>query len=172
MSRLRARLWRKLSIRPSTRSGRRRTARARALDVCETENPTRDTTHRGARLTAPVTVCRKRPFTTQADRLRPRRRRPRLPRLRVQRPATPTPNSPDTFAFRACQRLRRPPLVSGPSGDYPGPLRLRRRLGPSGSLPARQDKPGTVRRRLWAGSRLNRFRSARAPSTPHLVSSC
>ena len=54
----------------------RRTALAHALDVCETENPTRDTTHRGARLTALSPVCRKRPFTTQADRLRlPRQRR-------------------------------------------------------------------------------------------------
>ena len=37
---------------------------AHALDVCKTENSTRDTTHGGAPLTAPVTVCRKRPFTT------------------------------------------------------------------------------------------------------------
>ena len=33
-------------------------------NVCKTENSTRDTTHGGAPLTAPVTVCRKRPFTT------------------------------------------------------------------------------------------------------------
>ena len=45
------------------------------------------------------------------------------------------------YAGRARQRLRRPPLRSGPSGDTPGLLRLRRRLGPSGSLPARQDWP-------------------------------
>ena len=42
---------------------------AHALDVCKTENQTRDTTHGGARLEAPSPVCRKRPFTTHADRL-------------------------------------------------------------------------------------------------------
>ena len=50
---------------------RRLTALAHAPDVCKTENPTRDTTHRGTRLTAPSPVCRKRPFTTRTDRLRP-----------------------------------------------------------------------------------------------------
>ena len=44
-------------------------------------------------------------------------------------------------ARQARQRLRRPPLRSGPSGDTPGPLRLRKRLGPSGSLPARVNGP-------------------------------
>ena len=44
---------------------------ARSPDVYETENPTRDTTHRGARLTAPWPLCRKRPFATHTDRLRP-----------------------------------------------------------------------------------------------------
>ena len=42
------------------------------LDVCKTENPTRDTTHGGACRTALSPMCRKRPFTTHADRLRPR----------------------------------------------------------------------------------------------------
>ena len=37
-----------------------------ALDVCKTENPTRDTTHGGACRPAPWPVCRKRPFTTHA----------------------------------------------------------------------------------------------------------
>ena len=49
------------------------------LDVCETENQTRDTTHGGASLTAPVVACRKRPFTTHADRLRARLEGGRLP---------------------------------------------------------------------------------------------
>ena len=52
---------------------RRLTALAHAPDVCETENTTRDTTHGGARWPASATVCRKRPFATHADRLRPRR---------------------------------------------------------------------------------------------------
>ncbi len=50
----------------------RRTVLAHALDVCKTENQTRDTTHGGARRKAPSPACPKRPFTTQADRLRPR----------------------------------------------------------------------------------------------------
>ena len=50
----------------------RRTALAHALDVCKTENPTRDTTHGGACLTGSLPVYRKRPFTTPADRRRPR----------------------------------------------------------------------------------------------------
>ena len=41
---------------------------APVLDVCKTENPTRDTTHGGACLEAPWPVCRKRPFTTAARR--------------------------------------------------------------------------------------------------------
>ena len=50
-----------------------------ALDVCKTENPTRDTTHGGACREASGTVCRKRPFTTRADRLRSRLKGGRLP---------------------------------------------------------------------------------------------
>ena len=46
-------------------------------------------------------------------------------------------------AAQARQRLRRPPLRSGPPGDPPGPLRLRQHLGPEGHLPARQDGPET-----------------------------
>ena len=57
----------------------RRTALAHALDVCKTENPTRDTTHGGACLTWSLPVYRKRPFTTHADRLRPRLEGRRLP---------------------------------------------------------------------------------------------
>ena len=57
---------------------RRHTALARAVDVYKTENPTRDTTHGGVRLEALPPVCRKRPFTTQADRLRPRLKGERL----------------------------------------------------------------------------------------------
>ena len=43
-----------------------------ALDVCKTQNQTRDRIHGGAGRTAPLPACRKRPFTTHADRLRPR----------------------------------------------------------------------------------------------------
>ena len=50
----------------------RRTVLAHALDVCKTENQTRDTTHGGARRKAPSPVCPKRPFAIHADRLRPR----------------------------------------------------------------------------------------------------
>ena len=57
----------------------RRTVLAHALDVCKTENQTRDTTHGGARRKAPSPACPKRPFTTHADRLRPRLKGGRLP---------------------------------------------------------------------------------------------
>ena len=43
-----------------------------ALDVCKTQNEIWHTTHGGAGRTASLPVCRKRPFATQADRLRPR----------------------------------------------------------------------------------------------------
>ena len=46
----------------------RRTALAHALDVCETENPTRFKTHGGAYRKGSSPVCRKRPFTTAARR--------------------------------------------------------------------------------------------------------
>ena len=46
-------------------------------------------------------------------------------------------NSRIASAVRGRQPLRGPPLRYGPPGDTPGPLRLRRRLGPKGSLPAR-----------------------------------
>ena len=39
-----------------------------------------------------------------------------------------------TSSVRTRQRLRRPPLRSGPSGDPPGPLRLRQHLGPEGTF--------------------------------------
>ena len=54
---------------------------AHALDVCKTENPTRDTTRCGARLTAPSPVRRKRPFATHTDRLDEVQRRIRRQRL-------------------------------------------------------------------------------------------
>ena len=52
---------------------------ARSRDVCKTENPTRDTTHGGAGRKAPSSLCRKRPFTTHADRRRSRLKGGRLP---------------------------------------------------------------------------------------------
>ena len=42
----------------------RRTALAHARDVCKTQNQTWATTHGGARRTAPLPSCRKRPFAT------------------------------------------------------------------------------------------------------------
>ena len=47
------------------------------------------------------------------------------------------------FAFRACQRLRRPPLCCGPPGDTPGPLRHGGRDGPAGS---RRPGPAQIER--------------------------
>ena len=52
---------------------------AHALDVCKTENQTRDTTHGGARWKGSLPVCRKRPFAIHADRLRPRSQKRRAP---------------------------------------------------------------------------------------------
>ena len=104
------------------RGGRvRRTALAHALDVCETENPTRDTIHCGACLTAPWPLCRKRPFTTHADRLRPRLEGRRLP---VAGPA----------ARRAADRgrRRRPPRDSAAAYACSG----RATCSSSGSSPA------------------------------------
>ena len=57
-------------------TGSRRSKRERArpaevahsLDVCNTENPTRNTTHDGARMKAPSPTCRKRPFAIHAAR--------------------------------------------------------------------------------------------------------
>ena len=45
---------------------------ALSLDVCNTQNETRDTTHGGAPLKSHAPVYRKRPFTTHADRRRQR----------------------------------------------------------------------------------------------------
>ena len=49
------------------------------------------------------------------------------------------------------RRCAPPSLRSGPPGDPPDPLRLRRLIGPSGSLPARSHGPERVRSRKSAG---------------------
>ena len=84
---------------------------ALSLDVCKTENPTRDTTHGGAGLEAPWPVCHKRPFTTPADRLRPRLEGGRLP---VAGPAArrATRGSPSQWAVSHRSARLRPSIRS------------------------------------------------------------
>ena len=74
-----ARARRSCSTRYRTATGRKRLSVAKAnyaaqRILCDVQsvNQTRDTTHGCACRTAPLHVCRKRPFATQADRLRPR----------------------------------------------------------------------------------------------------
>ena len=50
-------------------------------------------------------------------------------------------------AHQACQRLRRPPLCSGPTGDTPGPLRLSGWLWGRPGLPAPSPRPSGPRKR-------------------------
>ena len=101
----------------------------------------------GARRTALLSVCLKRPFTTHADRLRPRlkggrlpvagpaarraagrgrRRRPRLPRLRVRRPRRP-PGTRQLCARaedgRRARRLEARPPRPAPSPTWSTPCR-------------------------------------------------
>ena len=123
--------------RPTVRPSRQRhgpPCHAHSLGVCKTENPTRDTTHGDAPPEGSSPVCRKRPFTTQADRLRSRLEGGRLP------VAGPTTRRPAGRGRRRRQRLprlrdrcpRRPPgtrqlHARAPSG---------RRCSSSGSSPA------------------------------------
>ena len=66
---------------------------------------------------------------------------------------------------RARQRLRRPPLCSGPSGDTPGPLRLKRPIEPKGGLPTRYTRLGNAVRTTISGprERADGHRSIRRP---------
>ena len=79
------------------------------------QNQTRDTTHGGAGRPAPAPVCRKRPFTTQADRLRPRLDSRRLP-VRLEFPILSlNPGSRQRcVASGLRQRGTQPRVVEGP----------------------------------------------------------
>ena len=59
---------REFRARPACRHGS--PCHAVSLDVCKTENQTRDTTHGGTGRTAPSPACLKRAFAIHADRLR------------------------------------------------------------------------------------------------------